>query len=145
MDYTLMVAGSSFTVGVAEEECDTASVTEMADTTASRSANPESNQYAADRRESSHVTTNHPDSSSVMGNRYESSHVSADLPKSLPVIAGHPESCHVTADIQSLFTSPLTIQSLSMSPLTIQSLITSQLICQSHHISADLPVSSRLS
>ncbi len=31
MDYALMVAGSSFTVGVVEEERDTASVTEMAD------------------------------------------------------------------------------------------------------------------
>ncbi len=31
MDYALMVAGSSFTVSVAEEERDTASVTEMAD------------------------------------------------------------------------------------------------------------------
>ncbi len=43
-----MVAGSSFTVGVAEEECNTASVTEMADTTTSRSANPEPSQYAAE-------------------------------------------------------------------------------------------------
>ncbi len=31
MDYALLCAGSSFTVGVAEEERDTASVTEMAD------------------------------------------------------------------------------------------------------------------
>ncbi len=31
MDYALMVAGSSVTVGVAEEKHDTASVTEMAD------------------------------------------------------------------------------------------------------------------
>ncbi len=52
MDYALMVAGSSFTVGVAEEERNIASVTEMADTTTSRSANPESSQYAADHRES---------------------------------------------------------------------------------------------
>ncbi len=35
MDYALMVAGSSFTVGVAEEEHNIASVTEMADTTTS--------------------------------------------------------------------------------------------------------------
>ncbi len=52
MDYALMVAGSSFTVGVAEEERNIASVTEMADTTTSRSANSESSQYAADHRES---------------------------------------------------------------------------------------------
>ncbi len=38
-------------LGVAEEERNIASVTEMVDTTISRSANPESSQYAADRRE----------------------------------------------------------------------------------------------
>ncbi len=71
MDYALIVVGSSFTVGVAEEERNITSVTEMADTT-SHSANPESSQYAADRRESRPVTTSHP----------ESCHVTADHPVS---------------------------------------------------------------
>ncbi len=31
MDYALLYADSSFTVGVAEEECDTTSLTKMAD------------------------------------------------------------------------------------------------------------------
>ncbi len=65
MDYTLLCAGSSFTVGVAEEERDTASVTEMADA-------PECTHKMAD------ATTHH----YFSVNRHDPSHITADLPVS---------------------------------------------------------------
>ncbi len=65
MDYALLCAGSSFTVGVAEEERDTASVTEMADA-------PEYTHKMVD------ATTHH----HFSVNRHEPSHITADQPES---------------------------------------------------------------
>ncbi len=83
MDYALLTVGSLFTVGFAEDERDTASVTEMADA-------PEGTHKMA-------VTTTH-ESRQVTVDCYESSHVSADLPESRHVFADHPESRHVSVD-----------------------------------------------
>ncbi len=101
MDYALLTVGSLFTVGIAEEECDTVSMTEMADvlervckmaaTTPPSQVTAdlrESIQVTADLRESSQVTVDRPESSKVTVDHHELSHISADLP----------ESRHVSAD-----------------------------------------------
>ncbi len=121
MDYALMVAGSSFTVGVAEEERDTASVTEMADApecthkmaaTATGHFNTaihesgkvtashcESNQVTADHQESLHITTDLPESSHVTTGLPESRHISAVHPESRHVTTNHPDSSSDTGNI----------------------------------------------
>ncbi len=91
IDNALMVAGSSFTVGVAEEGRDTASVTKMADApegTHKMAEGTTHHQFPGSRHESLHVSADLP----------ESLHVSADLPESLHVSADPPESLHVSAD-----------------------------------------------
>ncbi len=66
----------------------------MADTATSRSANPESSQYAADCLESHHVSADLPESHHVSADLPESHHVSADLLESHNMPA-KPESAHV--------------------------------------------------
>ncbi len=98
MDYALMVAGSLFTVDVAEEEHDTASVTEMADAPESTHtmAATATDHVSAGHPESHHVSAGHPESHHVSAGHPESHHVSAGHPESHHVSAGHPESHHVT-------------------------------------------------
>ncbi len=118
MDYTLMVAGSSFTVGVVEEH-DTASVTEMAD---------------APERMHKMATT-------------ATGHIITAIHESGKVTASHCEPNIITSPLicQSLVTSPLICQSLVTAPLFIQSLFSSQLRHiiaghpESRHITAGHP------
>ncbi len=111
MDCALLCAGSSFTVGVAEEERDTASVTEMADapkcihkmakatTHHFFSVNRhEPSHISADHPESGHVTADLPEPCHVTADRHESSHISTDLAESLLISTGHPDSHHVTTN-----------------------------------------------
>ncbi len=79
MDYALLCAGSSFTVGVAEEEHDTALTHVMADA-------PEH-----DRKMAATTTPHH-----VITARQEQSQVTADHRESSQISAGHPESVYET-------------------------------------------------
>ncbi len=109
MDYALLCAGSLFTVGVVDEDCDTASMTEMvaaperthkmAATTTGHviTAIHESSQVTVDRHESSQVTVDRHESSPVTVDRHESRHVTAHRPESRHVTAHRPESRHITA------------------------------------------------
>ncbi len=156
IDYALLCAGSSFTVGVAEEERDTASVTKMADApegTPKMAEGTTHHQFPGNRHESRHVSVDQPESLHVSADLPESPHVSADLPESLHVSADLPESLHVSADLpESLHVLPTPrvtthpnlpeslhvsadCQSHFTSPLTCQSHFTSPLICQSHFTS----------
>ncbi len=76
LDYALLSVGSSFTVGVAEEERD-------------MSAIPERTHIMAATTTLCHVTAAIHESNQVTDNLHESHHVSADLP----------ESHHVSADL----------------------------------------------
>ncbi len=80
MDYALLCAGSSFTVGVAEEECDTAPLTKMADA-------PEGTHKMAE------ATTHHqfPESHN-MPTKPGSAHVMPTEPGSVLVVPAMPES-----------------------------------------------------
>ncbi len=113
MDYALMVAGPSFTVGVAEQERESGKVTAShcdsnevsADLPESRHVSadlPESRHVSADLPESRHVSAVHPESLHVSSVHPKSIHVSAVRPESLlisaqlrHIIAGHPETCHI--------------------------------------------------
>ncbi len=86
MDYALMVAGSSFTVGVAEEERDTMSVTEIAD------APERTHKMAATA--TGHIISDTHESGQVTLNCHASSLITAEL----RVSADPPESLHVSAD-----------------------------------------------
>ncbi len=99
MDYALMVAGPSFTVGVAEEERDTVSVTEMADAPecTHKMAATATGHIITAIHESGKVTASHCDSNEVSADLPESRHVSTDLPESRHVSAVHPESLHVSS------------------------------------------------
>ncbi len=101
VDYALLCADSSFTVGVAEEERDTASVTERADAPECTHKMAEAtthHNFSVNRHEASHITADHPESGHVTADPPESLHISADLPESLHVSADHPESLHISAD-----------------------------------------------
>ncbi len=80
MNYALLYAGSSFTVGVAEEECDTAPLTKMADA-------PEGTHKMAE------ATTHHqfPESHN-MPTKPGSAHVMPTEPGSVLVVPAMPES-----------------------------------------------------
>ncbi len=122
MDYALLCADSLFTVGVAEEERDTASVTEMADapecahkmastaepdrkmadTTTARyitAVNHESIQTTVDSHESSQVTVDHHESGQVTIDHRESSQVTVDLYESGEITLDHHESSQVTVNL----------------------------------------------
>ncbi len=73
MDYVLLYAGSSFTVGFAEEECDTASLTKTPDA-------PEGTHKMAE------ATTHH---------QFPESHHMPAKPGSALVVPARPESAHV--------------------------------------------------
>ncbi len=129
IDYALLCAGSSFTVGVVEEERDTTSVTKMVDA-------PEGTHKMAEG------TTHH----QFPGNRHESLHISADLPESLHVSADLPESLHVSADLpESLHVSADLPESLHVSADLPESLHVSADLPESLHVSADLPESLHVS
>ncbi len=81
-----MVAGSSFTVGVAEEERD--SVTEIADA-------PERTHKMAATATGHIISATH-ESGQVRLNCHASSLITADLPESRHVSADPPESLHVS-------------------------------------------------
>ncbi len=123
MDYALMVAGSSFTVGVAEEERDTASLTEMAD------APERTHKMVATA--TGHIITAIHESGKVTAYHCESNQVTVDHHESSQVMDNLRESNQDTAVIRSLFTSQLICQSLVTSRLVFQSLVTSQLFTQS--------------
>ncbi len=84
LDYALLYAGSSFTVGVAEKECDTALLTKMADA-------PESTHKMAE------ATTHHqkPGSAHVMPTEPGSAHVMPAEPGSAHVVPAKPGSALV--------------------------------------------------
>ncbi|XP_058632957.1 uncharacterized protein LOC131541301 [Onychostoma macrolepis] len=112
IDYALLCAGSSFTVGVAEEEHNTVSVTKMvatpesvhkmAATTTPRhviAVSKELSQVSVNVRESSQSIVDLKEPSQVTADLNESLHVSVDLLKSSHVSAARPESPqHVSAD-----------------------------------------------
>ncbi len=91
MDYALLTVGSLFTVGFAEDERDTASVTEIADA-------PEGTHKMAVTTTHHHVSADRHESSQVTVDCYKSSHITADLPESRHVFADLPESRHVSVD-----------------------------------------------
>ncbi len=76
-----MVAGSSFTVGVAEEECDTVSATEIADA-------PERTHKMAATATGHIISATH-ESGQVTLNCHASSLITADLPESRYISAVH--------------------------------------------------------
>ncbi len=85
MDYALLCAGSLLNLGVAEEERDTASVTEMADAPecTHKMADATTHHYfSVNRHGPSHITASHPESHHVTADLPESRHISADLPES---------------------------------------------------------------
>ncbi len=84
LDYALLYAGSSFTVGVAEKECDTALLTKMADA-------PEGTHKMAEE------TTHHqkPGSAHVMPTEPGSAHVMPAEPGSAHVVPAKPGSALV--------------------------------------------------
>ncbi len=100
MDYTLMVAGFSFTVGVMEEH-DTASVTEMADA-------PERMHKMATTA-TGHIITAIHESGKVTASHCEPNQVSADLPESHHGSAVHPESLLVSATSHHSWSSRVTL------------------------------------
>ncbi len=83
MDYALLYVGSSFTVGVAEEECDTASLTKMADA-------PEGTHKMAEA-----TTHNQFPESHSMPAKPESAHVMPTEPGSVHVMPTEPGSAHI--------------------------------------------------
>ncbi len=122
MDYALLCVGSPFTVGVADEKRDTASMAEMvaaperthkmAATTTPRhvfasihetSQVPvdlhELSQVTVDRHESRQVSADHHESSQGTADRHESSQVTSDRHESSHVSADSPESLHISADL----------------------------------------------
>ncbi len=106
MDFALLTVGSLFTVGVADEDCETASMTEMvaaperthkmAVTTTGHviTAIHESSQVTVDRYESGQVTAAVSGSSQVTADLHESSKVTVDRHESGQVIAAVSESSH---------------------------------------------------
>ncbi len=76
----------------AEEERDTASVTEMADA-------PECTHKMADATTHHYFSVNRHDPSLITAVHPESCHITADLPESCHISADLPESCHITADL----------------------------------------------
>ncbi len=169
MDYALLTVGSLFTVGFAEDERDTASVTEMADAPEGThkmavTTTHESRQVTVDCYESSHVSADLPESRHVFADlpesrhvsvdhpvsHHESSHVSADLPESRHVFADLPESRHVYVDHpeshhESRHVSADLPESLHLSADLPESLHVSADHPESRHISADLPESCHVS
>ncbi len=81
MNYALLYAGSSFTVGVAEEEGDTMSLTKMAETTTHHQ-----------KPESAHVMPTEPGSAHIMPTEPGSAHVMPAKPGSALVVPAMPES-----------------------------------------------------
>ncbi len=158
MDYTLLCAGSSFTVGVAEKERDTVSVTEMADApecTHKMADTKTHRHFSADLHESSQVTADVKEPSQVTADVNESIQATADLRESNQVTvdhresnqatvdrhesshasADHPESHHVTADHpESHHVSALQPESLHVSALQPESLHVSALQPESLHL-----------
>ncbi len=107
MDYALLCAGSSFTVGVGDEESGTASASEMVDapecahkmaaTTTPRhisATSKESSQVTADVEEASQVTADVKESSQVTADVKESSQVSADAKESSQATVDHRKSSY---------------------------------------------------
>ncbi len=166
LDYALLCVGSSFTVGVAEEERDTAlncviaatpehtykmvaiaePVHKMAATTTTPchviAASHESSQVTVDLRESSQITVDRHESSQITVDPHESLHVSALQPESLHVSALQPESLHVSAlQPESLHVSALQPESLHVSALQPDSLHISALQPESLHVAALQPES----
>ncbi len=93
MDYALLYAGSSFTVGVAEEECDTASLTKMVDA-------PEGTHKMAEATTHHQFPESHnmpakPGSAHVVPTEPGSAHVMPAEPGSAHVMAAEPGSAHV--------------------------------------------------
>ncbi len=113
LDYALLCTGSSFTVGVAEEESGTASTSEMVDapecvhkmaaTTAPVhviAASREPSQVTADVKEPSQVTADVKEPSQVTADVKEPSQVTADVKEPSQVTADVKESSQVTADVK---------------------------------------------
>ncbi len=99
MDYALLYVGSSFTVGVAEEECDTASLTKMEDA-------PEGTHKMAE-------ATTH--------NQFPESHNMPAKPESAHVMPTVPGSVHVILPSQGLLTSACRVRSRSSQSSALQS------------------------
>ncbi len=101
MDYTLLCAGSSFTVGVEEKERDTVSVTEMADVpecTHKMADTRTHHHFSADLHESSQVTADVKEPSQFTADVNEPSQATVDLCKSIQATADLRESNQVTVD-----------------------------------------------
>ncbi len=104
LDYALLTVGSSFTVGVAEEESGTASASEMVDAP------------GCTHKMAATTTPRHSSATSK-----ESSQVTADVK----------ESSQVTADVKSQVKSPLMLRSQVKSTLMLRSQGKSQLMLKS--------------
>ncbi len=94
MDYALLYAGSSFTVGVAEEECDTMSLTKMADAPEGTHKMAEATTHHQ-KPESAHVMPTEPGSAHVMPTEPGSAHVVPAKPGSALVVPAKPGSALV--------------------------------------------------
>ncbi len=161
MDYALLCVGSSFTVGVADEERNTALTHVMAaalenEHKMAATAEPdrkmavtidfhESSQVTVDLHELSQVTVDRRESSQVTVDRHESGHVSADLHESGHVSADLHESGHVSADLhKSSHVSADLPESLNVSAGLPESLHVSAHHPESRHVSAHHPESHRV-
>ncbi len=94
MDYALLYAGSSFTVGVAEEEGDTTSLTKMADAPEGTHKMAEATTHHQ-KPESAHVMPTKPGSAHVMPTKPGSAHVMPAKPGSALVVPAKPGSALV--------------------------------------------------
>ncbi len=124
MDYALLCAGSSFTVGVAKEERNTASVTDRADAPECTHKMAEAtthHQFPGNHHESRHVTADLPDSRHVTADRHEASHISADPPELLYVSADPPESHNMPAKPESAHVMPTKPGSAHVMPAMLES------------------------
>ncbi len=142
MDYALLCVGSSFTVGVADEERNTALTHVMAaalDNEHKMAVTAEPNRKMA-------ITVDFHESSQVIVNLHESSQITADLHESSQVTVDRRESSQVTVDRRE--SSQVTVDRHELSQVTVDRHELSQVTFDRHessHVSADLPESLHVS
>ncbi len=144
MDYALLCAGSSFTVGVVEEESGTASASEMevapecvhkmAATTTPCSviaATHKSSQVTADVKEPSQVTADVKEPSQVTADVKEPSQVTADVKKLSQVPADVKKPGQVSADVKKSSQVPADVKKPGQVSADVKSQVKSQLMLKS--------------
>ncbi len=93
--HALLLSGSSYTVGVAEEECNNPPVSAKPESAHVMPATPESAHVMPAMPESAHVMPAMPESAHVIPATPESAHVMPATPESARVMPATPESAHV--------------------------------------------------